>query len=158
MCYNHPDRYRAEEVNYSHYIKSRAAAQQGGADVFVKFSTAEKAVLAITAAFLLLTAGYFLGQRSDTEPYTVSAQTLWTREITVQEAQNEIEPEPERININTADETQLQSLPGIGEVRAKAIIADREENGPFRIPEDIIRVSGIGQGTLEEILDYITVE
>lgn len=122
----------------------------------MKFSTAEKAVLAITAAFLLLTVGYFLGQRSGTEPYLVSAQTLWSEEIgaSVEQTQS---PQ-ERININTADEAQLQSLPGIGQVRAKAIIADREENGPFRIPEDIIRVSGIGQGTLEEILDYITVE
>lgn len=124
----------------------------------MKFSTAEKAVLAVTAAFLLLTIGYFLGQRSGAEPYLVSAETLWTQEVGVQPETDGAEPVQERININTADETQLQSLPGIGQVRAAAIVAEREENGPFRIPEDLIRVSGIGQGTLEEILDFITVE
>lgn len=74
------------------------------------------------------------------------------------------EPEPktaagaEKININTATAEELQTLSGIGEVRAAAIIADREANGPFRIPEDITRVSGIGEGILAKILDYITVE
>lgn len=124
----------------------------------MKFSTAEKAVLAVTAAFLLLTIGYFLGQRSGAEPYMVSAETLWTQEVGTRSEPDGAETVQERININTADETQLQSLPGIGQVRAAAIVAEREENGPFRIPEDLIRVSGIGQGTLEEILDFITVK
>lgn len=62
-----------------------------------------------------------------------------------------------KININTATSEELQTLSGIGEVRAAAIIADREANGPFRIPEDITRVSGIGEGILAKIQDYITV-
>lgn len=121
----------------------------------MKISAVEKGILALTAAFLLLTLGFFLGQRSGAEPYSVSAQTLWTApvgESAVQET-----TQTERVNINTADAAELQHLPGIGQVRAGAIVADREENGPFRIPEDITRVSGIGQGTLEEILEYITV-
>lgn len=125
----------------------------------MKISGLEKGILALTAAFLLLTAGYFWGQRSGAEPYTVSAQTLWTEEAATQTRE---EPETaqrvERVNINTADASELQTLPGIGQVRAEQIVADREANGPFRIPEDITRVSGIRQGTLEEILDYITVE
>lgn len=122
----------------------------------MKISAVEKGVLALTAAFLLLTVGYFLGQRSGGEPYTVSAQTLWTAEVggAVEQTPTVIES----VNINTADASQLQNLPGIGQVRAEQIVADREANGPFRIPEDITRVPGIGQGTLEEILDYITVD
>lgn len=123
----------------------------------MKISGLEKGILALTAAFLLLTVGYFLGQRSGAEPYTVSAETLWAAEAAAQ-AEEEPETGVERVNINTADASELQTLPGIGQVRAEQIVADREANGPFRIPEDITRVSGIGQGTLEQILDYITVE
>ncbi len=49
------------------------------------------------------------------------------------------------VNINTADATELQLLPGVGEATAAAIIEDREANGPFSSPEDIMRVSGIGE-------------
>ena len=56
----------------------------------------------------------------------------------------------------TAEE--LETLPGIGEVRARAIVADREANGPFRIVEDLTRVKGIGEGTLAGLMDYVTVE
>jgi competence ComEA-like helix-hairpin-helix protein len=51
----------------------------------------------------------------------------------------------------------LETLPGIGPVRAQAILDDRQANGPFSVPEDLVRVSGIGEGTLEKLLDYITV-
>ena len=120
-----------------------------------KISRLELGILALTAAFLLITAGYFLGQRSGGEPYKVSAQTLWSEEVGAGAETPAAEIEP--VNINTADAVQLQTLPGIGQVRARDIIADREANGPFRYPEEITRVSGIGQGTLEEILNYITV-
>lgn len=63
-----------------------------------------------------------------------------------------------KININTAGLEELQTLPGIGEKRAQAIVDDREANGPFRIPEDLTRVSGIGEGILANIIDSITVE
>ena len=46
----------------------------------------------------------------------------------------------------------------MGPQRAADIIADREANGPFRIPEDLTRVPGIGEGILEGLIDYITVE
>ena len=121
----------------------------------MKISGLEKGILALTAAFLLVTVGYFLGQRSAGEPYSVSAQTIWTEEVGAG-----AEPEEADIplvNINTASAEELQALPGIGQVRAESIVADRQANGPFQIPEDITRVSGIGQGTLEAILDYITV-
>ena len=63
----------------------------------------------------------------------------------------------EKININTAQLEELTALPGIGEKRARDIIAYRTQNGPFRIPEDLTRVSGIGEGILEGLIDYITV-
>ena len=63
----------------------------------------------------------------------------------------------ELININTATDAELESLPGIGPSLAQKIIEWREIHGPFLNPEDIIQVSGIGQSKLEQIIDLITV-
>ena len=60
------------------------------------------------------------------------------------------------VNINTAGLEELMTLPGVGEVRARAILDDREANGPFVYPEDLIRVKGIGEGILTGLLDQIT--
>ena len=60
-----------------------------------------------------------------------------------------------RIDINTADEKTLMTLPGIGEARAAAIIAYRQEHGPFERPEDIQNISGIKGAVYEKIADRI---
>ena len=49
------------------------------------------------------------------------------------------------ININTADVATLDELPGVGESTARAIVEDREAHGPYTSPEDLMRVSGIGE-------------
>ena len=126
--------------------------------VAIKISTLEKALLAVTAAFLLLAAGYFLGARSGTEPYRVEARPAAAETEPLLPAGTPAPETPEKVNINTASAEELEALPGIGEKRAAAIVADRTENGPFRVPEDITRVSGIGEGILEGLMDYITVE
>ncbi|MEK7612698.1 MAG: helix-hairpin-helix domain-containing protein, partial [Patescibacteria group bacterium] len=61
------------------------------------------------------------------------------------------------ININTADTVMLVTLKGIGEVKAQAIVHYRENRGPFRKTEDIMRVKGIGAVTFANIKDFITV-
>jgi competence protein ComEA len=63
----------------------------------------------------------------------------------------------QKININRAEPWLLEALPGIGEVLAQRIVDYRSENGPFRIIEDLLKVSGIGSATLENIRDFITV-
>ena len=65
--------------------------------------------------------------------------------------------EPTLININTADADALMSLPGIGEVKAAAIIAYRETYGPFTSVEALLNVKGIGQSTLEGLREHITI-
>lgn len=61
------------------------------------------------------------------------------------------------ININTASETELEGLPGVGPVTAAAIIDYRTQNGPFVTVDDLIDVSGIGPSTLEQIRPFATV-
>ena len=62
-----------------------------------------------------------------------------------------------KISINEADLDLMITLPGIGEEKAKTIIAYRNEHGPFEKIEDIMNVSGIGEKLFEKIKDYITV-
>ncbi|MBI2935349.1 MAG: helix-hairpin-helix domain-containing protein [Chloroflexi bacterium] len=63
-----------------------------------------------------------------------------------------------RLNINMAVVEELVSLPGIGEVKAKAILDYRQQYGPFERVEDLLKVPGIGPATLEKIRDLIAVE
>lgn len=60
------------------------------------------------------------------------------------------------ININNADMDSLISLPGIGEVKAKAIIDFRNQNGLFTNLEELLNVPGIGESILASIKDFIT--
>ena len=61
------------------------------------------------------------------------------------------------ININTATESELCTINGIGAGKAAAIVKYRQENGGFTSTEDIMKVSGIGESTFEKIKDIITV-
>lgn len=61
------------------------------------------------------------------------------------------------ININTANSSQLQTLPSIGEAKAQKIIDYRNSFGNFNSIEDIKKVSGIGEALFAKIKEYITV-
>lgn len=62
-----------------------------------------------------------------------------------------------KVNINTATEAQLCDIPGIGAVRASAIVSYRQEHGAFERIEDIMKVSGIKQSTYDKLKDSIRV-
>jgi len=64
---------------------------------------------------------------------------------------------PATVNINTANQVQLETLPGIGPSLAGRIIQYRESNGPFRSTEDIKNVSGIGDKRYDQLKDLISV-
>lgn len=59
------------------------------------------------------------------------------------------------IDLNTADIRQLSALPGIGEELARRILDYRAYFGPFSRPEELLNIDGIGQATLEAVLDYV---
>lgn len=61
------------------------------------------------------------------------------------------------LDLNTADEAALSALPGIGPVRAAAIVAYRQAHGPFLSVEELTAVHGIGAATLEKLRPLVTV-
>lgn len=63
----------------------------------------------------------------------------------------------DKIDINTATKTELQSLNGIGAATADAIIEYRTQNGPFSSVSDLEKVNGIGQKKAEKLAESVTV-
>ncbi len=70
---------------------------------------------------------------------------------------NTTENTGDKIKLNEATETELETLNGIGPSKAQAIIDYREENGAFQTAEDVLQVNGIGEKTLENFKDDIIV-
>ncbi len=60
------------------------------------------------------------------------------------------------VSLNTADQTALETLPGVGPVTAAAILQWRSEHGPFTAVEQLLEVSGIGEATLAELEPHVT--
>ena len=111
-----------------------------------KVTKSEIILLCATLAFVLLvTVLHFRAGGAEKQGgYSVRTQ----QDIQVEQ--------PEPVDINTADEELLQRLPGIGPALAERIVADREANGPFVSLEDLTRVSGIGEKTVEALQPYAT--
>ncbi len=72
-------------------------------------------------------------------------------------ATSEASQVPEIVTLNTASAQQLARLPAIGPVKARAIVEDRRRRGPFRRLEELTRVSGIGQATVERLRGLVRV-
>ena len=87
-----------------------------------------------------------------TEKYVTTSSGVSSNKEKTENTQNS------KININTATQTQLETLPGIGPSTAIKILAYRKEKGKFKSIEDIKEVSGIGDSKFEKIKDYITVK
>ncbi len=85
---------------------------------------------------------------------TTSSANLSGLELYIPEVGGE---QPQKINLNWAEVWLLKALPGIGETKARAIVAYREQNGPFHNIKELTKVEGIGVATYEEIKHLITV-
>ncbi len=62
----------------------------------------------------------------------------------------------QKVNINTANEEQLQSLTGIGEAKAKAIVEYRKKHGKIKNAAELANIPGIGNATIEKVAPYLT--
>ena len=122
----------------------------------MKFSRLERCVVLLLAVFVAFLAGWTVSDRTMAESFTVRTETAAGPEAPLPRADGL--SGPALLNLNTASQEELEALPEIGPTRAQAIIAYRDENGPFAYLEELIDVPGIGESTLESVLDYLTVE
>jgi comEA protein len=132
----------------------------------LKISKAEKAALIVTGIAIAAMILFFnVGGPGTSEGFEITTQrqpgideVLRGRDATpASDSSGEEVPENKLININTATEDELGTLPGIGPVIAARIIEYREENGGFNSVIDILAVRGIGERVFENILGHITV-
>ena len=114
-----------------------------------KLTATEWVLLLLAGVFLagILVMHFFPRNRQQESGYTVTTQRQGQEAVL-----------PEKINLNTATASQLETLDGIGPKLAQRIIDDREANGPFASVDDLDRVSGIGPATVENLRDFVTVE
>ena len=126
-------------------------------------SNYEKAVLVLTAGFVVFTGAWFWSQNRTQGEIQVTTLPRQQQELVRETGEDEEDGWPdsllpgETIDINAADVYELQRLPGIGEKRAQDIVAYREEHGPFRTVDELDNVSGIGPGILEGLRENASV-
>ena len=61
------------------------------------------------------------------------------------------------IDINAADSAALESVPGIGKSLSQRILSFREKNGPFQSVDDLLKVQGVGEKSIQKLRPYLTV-
>ena len=115
-------------------------------------------LLCLTIAFIGFVAGMLVGRNIQAKNVTIELATQATTAYTQAGLNGASVNADGLININTASESILDTLPGIGSVLASRIVAYRQEHGPFRKTTDLALVEGIGTEKLLSILDLITVE
>lgn len=107
-------------------------------------------IIVLTAAALSLTLGHL------SAPH---AARIWRMETSAASARRDekmtaVMPNGD-VDVNQADMEELQELTGVGPVLAGEIMAEREQNGAFHYPEDLLNVKGIGEKTLEKMLNQL---
>lgn len=102
-----------------------------------------KVLVSVLVVLVLAGGALYASRVSEKEPKVVYSASL-------AEISSEAN-EPLMVNINTAEEEELEELPGVGPATAEAIVRHRRANGPFGSVEELEEVSGIGPATLGEI-------
>ena len=126
-------------------------------------------LVVLTCIFAAFLGGFHIGRRMNRSPVhiyqiTPAAEESQPEEPEAEEAaEEEVTEETEPavvfpLNINTATISELDQLPGIGPVLAQRIVDYRDAHGGYKAVEELVKVNGIGDAKLMEILDEITVE
>ena len=128
----------------------------------MKLTDDESRALAFIAGLLLLSAAVRIGAAR--EPVEIPAgggldlathiEATRAAVAAVERAARPLAP-GERVDPNATDATELDRLPRVGPKLAARIVDDRERNGPFRSPEDLLRVPGVGPRMLEEVRPHL---
>lgn len=113
----------------------------------------ERRVLAVLGALGLVAVGVVLWQRRTPPLVVVGAAdpaqaAQWDQALAAARS----------VDVNTAGVAELERLPHVGPSLARRIVDDREAHGPFRSPEELSRVRGIGPKTVGALKDYVTTE
>ena len=122
----------------------------------------------LTCVFAAFLGGFHIGRRMNRSPvhiYQIAAadkSQLEAPDEDIDASAEEITEETEPavvfpLNINTATIPELDQLPGIGPVLAQRIVDYRDSHGGYKAVEELVKVNGIGDAKLMEILDLITV-
>ncbi len=124
--------------------------------------------IAVLAAFAIFGTWYFINygaisgrkytfsDKADEKSENISHDSIDKSVISSENNSEDIYED--KININTADKAELCSLENIGPQKAEDIISYRQTHGAFSAIEDIMKVSGIGEGTFGKIKEHITIK
>lgn len=120
-------------------------------------------IATVCAVILVCIALYYTFKQTRSEPdgwvpVNVALEVALTEREAKLQADITVTPPPTLVNINTADAFILELLPGIGPAKARAIVAHRREHGQFESIDDLLEVNGIGQATLDNMRQYVTLE
>jgi competence protein ComEA len=122
------------------------------------FTKKEKNIILVIALILLIGAVWFLvrvviKKQRPIRSSAVKTEQSFEREEE-QRSESKIPSEP--VNINTAGLMEIEALPGFGIGKARDIIEFRDKNGPFKSLDELTKVKGIGEKTLEKLKHLIT--
>lgn len=115
-----------------------------------KITKTEWILLVLTAVFLCVLLALFFQDRTEMNDTGIATE--------IEVPQEEILPDISPLDLNSATQEELAQLPGIGEELAGRIVEYREANGPFESIEELMEVSGIGEGKLAALEDRVTVD
>ena len=114
---------------------------------------------AAALTLLSITCGILIGK--NTHAYSLSVSTISRGESNTQQISQSLTESSSssrgKINLNTADVSELMQIPSVGSVIAQRIIDYRSENGIFYSLNELLLIEGIGESKLSKIKDYVTV-